>query len=207
MAAQRFQRQHLSGRPDALLIATVGLLSAVLIFLIPYLTASGDQGANDPQQSGSRVPQSLKGLPPSDLTEDQAIAHALNRLGYGPRPGDIETVKQMGLGKWIDRQLHPESIDDSALRARLSAFPRWACPLKHFWISSHGLRRPPSAKACTCNSTGKSSRQNCRRRGRRRTAKSRWRRTIAMLRPMAIRHRLETTGQRHWMTEPPRRRT
>ena len=123
MAAQRFQRKHFSRRPDALLIAAIGLLSAGLIFVIPYLTAGGDKGANDPQQSGSRVPQSLKGLPPSDLTEDQAIAHALNRLGYGPRPGDVEAVKQMGLAKWIDRQLHPESIDDSAMQARLSRFP------------------------------------------------------------------------------------
>jgi uncharacterized protein (DUF1800 family) len=123
MAAQRFQRQQFSRRPDALLIAAIGLLSAGLIFVIPYLTASGDKGANDPQQSGSRVPQSLKGLPPSDLTEDQAISHALNRLGYGPRPGDVEAVKQMGLAKWIDRQLHPESIDDSAMQARLSRFP------------------------------------------------------------------------------------
>jgi uncharacterized protein (DUF1800 family) len=123
MAAQRFQRKDFSRRPDALLIAAVGLLSAGLIFVIPYLTASGDKGANHPQQSGSRVPQSLKGLPPSDLTEDEAIAHALNRLGYGPRPGDIEAAKQMGLAKWIDRQLHPESIADSALQARLSRFP------------------------------------------------------------------------------------
>ena len=123
MAAQRFQRKHFSRRPDALLIAAIGLLSAGLIFVIPYLTAGGDKGANNPQQSGSRVPQSLKGLPPSDLTEDQAIAHALNRLGYGPRPGDIEAVKQIGLAKWVDRQLHPESIDDSAMQARLSRFP------------------------------------------------------------------------------------
>ena len=123
MAAQRFERKHFSRRPDALLIAAVGLLSAGLVFVIPYLIASGDKGGNDPQQSGSRVSQSLKGLPPSDLTEDEAIAHALNRLGYGPRPGDVETVKQMGLAKWIDRQLHPESIDDSALQARLSRFP------------------------------------------------------------------------------------
>ncbi len=133
MAAQRFQRKHLSRRPDALLIAAVGLLSAGLIFLIPYLTASGDNGANHPQQGGSRVPQSLKGLPPSDLTEDEAVAHALNRLGYGPRPGDVETVKQMGLAKWIDRQLHPESIDDSALQARLSRFPTLSMSSQALW--------------------------------------------------------------------------
>src|ERR1041385_7099185 len=54
-----------------------------------------------------------KGLPTTTLTGDQAIMHALNRLGYGPRPGDVEHVKQMGLAKWIDQQLHPESINDS----------------------------------------------------------------------------------------------
>ncbi len=99
----------------------------------PLLTASGDNGANHPQQSGSRVPQSLKGLPPSDLTEDEAIAHALNRLGYGPRPGDVETVRQMGVAKWIDRQLHPESIDDSALQARLSRFPTLSMSSQALW--------------------------------------------------------------------------
>ena len=123
MAAQRFERNNLSRRPDALLVAVAGLLSVSLVLLIPYLAAGGYDNANRPQQSGSRVTQSLKGLPPSDLTEDEAIVHALNRLGYGPRPDDLETVKQMGLAKWIDRQLHPESIDDSALQARLSRFP------------------------------------------------------------------------------------
>jgi len=117
----RFQRQHFSRRPDALLIAVAGLLSVSLVLLIPYLAAGRDSKASNPQQ-GSKVPQSLKGLPPTDLTEDEAVAHALNRLGYGPRPGDVDAVKQMGLAKWIDRQLHPESIDDSALQARLSHF-------------------------------------------------------------------------------------
>ena len=49
--------------------------------------------------------------------------HALNRLGYGPRPGDVQRVKQMGLAAWIDQQLHPESIGDAALDARLEKFP------------------------------------------------------------------------------------
>jgi uncharacterized protein (DUF1800 family) len=34
----------------------------------------------------------------------------LNRLGYGPRPGDVERVKQMGVQRYIDSQLNPESI-------------------------------------------------------------------------------------------------
>jgi uncharacterized protein (DUF1800 family) len=65
----------------------------------------------------------LKGLPVTDLSEDEAILHALNRLAYGPRPGDVERVRQMGLAKWIDQQLNPNSIDDKAVEARLDAYP------------------------------------------------------------------------------------
>lgn len=65
----------------------------------------------------------LKGLPITELTADEAIQHALNRLAYGPRPGDVERIKQMGLSKWIDQQLNPKSIDDHAVEARLNAYP------------------------------------------------------------------------------------
>ena len=62
-------------------------------------------------------------LPITELTEDEAALHALNRLAYGPRPGDVERVKQMGLEKWIDEQLHPERIDDHAVQVRLEEYP------------------------------------------------------------------------------------
>jgi uncharacterized protein (DUF1800 family) len=65
----------------------------------------------------------LKSLPITELSTDEAILHALNRLAYGPRPGDIERVKQMGLAKWIDQQLNPSSIDDKAMEARLEEYP------------------------------------------------------------------------------------
>src|SRR5215467_12351631 len=65
----------------------------------------------------------LKGLPISELSVDEAILHAMNRLAYGPRPGDVERIKQMGLAKWIDQQLNPNSLDDKALEARLENLP------------------------------------------------------------------------------------
>jgi hypothetical protein len=73
-----------------------------------------------------KVDPVLKGLPVSELTADEAVLHALNRLAYGPRPGDVERVKQMGLAKWIDQQLNPNSIDDRALQARLENYPTLA---------------------------------------------------------------------------------
>jgi uncharacterized protein (DUF1800 family) len=65
----------------------------------------------------------LKGLPITELTADEAILHALNRLAYGPRPGDVERVRQMGLAKWIEQQLNPNSMDDRSLDARLADYP------------------------------------------------------------------------------------
>jgi uncharacterized protein (DUF1800 family) len=65
----------------------------------------------------------LKGLPIRELSTDEAIVHALNRLAYGPRPGDVEHVRQMGLDKWIEQQLNPGSLDDKALEARLTNYP------------------------------------------------------------------------------------
>jgi uncharacterized protein (DUF1800 family) len=65
----------------------------------------------------------LKGLPITELGADEAILHALNRLAYGPRPGDMERVRQMGLSKWIEEQLNPGSIDDKTMEARLENYP------------------------------------------------------------------------------------
>ena len=56
------------------------------------------------------------------MDEQKRALHALNRLTFGPRPGDLERVQAMGVDQWIDQQLHPEKINDSALDARLAPF-------------------------------------------------------------------------------------
>jgi len=89
-----------------------------LIIDLPGLAASGL-----PKDKNLKQDSVLKGLPITELSADEAILHALNRLAYGPRPGDIERIRQMGLAKWIDLQLNPKALDDSAMEARLSAFP------------------------------------------------------------------------------------
>ena len=80
---------------------------------LPSAPASASPAKKDKQDP------SLKNLPITELTPDEAIQHALNRLAYGPRPGEVERIKQMGLAKWIDQQLNPNSIDDKAVEARL----------------------------------------------------------------------------------------
>lgn len=79
--------------------------------------------ATPPKDKKPKQDPVLKGLPITELSADEAILHALNRLAYGPRPGDIERVRQMGLAKWIDQQLNPNSIDDKAVEARLQEYP------------------------------------------------------------------------------------
>ncbi len=76
-----------------------------------------------PRDKKNKEDASLKNLPITELSPEEAIRHALNRLAYGPRPGDAERIKQMGLAKWIDQQLNPNSIDDKAVEARLDNYP------------------------------------------------------------------------------------
>ena len=59
---------------------------------------------------------------PSGAGDQRRALHALNRLTFGPRLGDVQRVVAMGVDQWIDQQLHPEKIDDSALDARLEPF-------------------------------------------------------------------------------------
>ncbi|HSZ57654.1 MAG TPA: DUF1800 domain-containing protein [Tepidisphaeraceae bacterium] len=49
----------------------------------------------------------------AQLTDHQKVVHVLNRLAFGPRPGDVERVEAMGLEAYIHQQLHPESIEDA----------------------------------------------------------------------------------------------
>ncbi|MBL8131749.1 MAG: DUF1800 domain-containing protein [Anaerolineae bacterium] len=49
--------------------------------------------------------------------------HFLNRITYGPRPEEVERIRQIGVEAYLDEQLHPDSVDDSAMDERLRQFP------------------------------------------------------------------------------------
>ena len=109
--------------PRALLSAVLSL--ACVLTLGVDLPASAAASSADKTKK-TKLDPALKGLPITELSADEAVLHALNRLAYGPRPGDVARVKQMGLAKWIDQQLNPNSIDDHALQARLENYPTLA---------------------------------------------------------------------------------
>jgi len=63
---------------------------------------------------------------------DRAAAHVLNRVAFGPRPGDLARVRALGVDRYIDQQLHPERLADAAVAARLA-------PLTTIGMSSHEI--------------------------------------------------------------------
>ncbi len=80
-----------------------------------------------------------------------AIVHTLNRLGYGPRPGDVDRVAAMGLDAYIEQQLHPERIADAAVQQRLAAYPTITLTTAELWKDYFGpaetLRRAEQREA------------------------------------------------------------
>ncbi len=89
------------------------LLSALLLFPPGDAAAFGHKKKKPAESAASESP----------LTPDQRALHVLNRLTFGPGPGDVAAVEAMGLDKWIDAQLNPQSIDDAALEQKLAAYP------------------------------------------------------------------------------------
>ncbi|MDE3166597.1 MAG: DUF1800 domain-containing protein [Acidobacteriota bacterium] len=91
----------------------VGALAAVLALA----AFTGLQAADQTKQAGE-ARQFREGLP-----QDERIRQALNRLTFGPRPGDVEAVRAVGLRKWIDLQLHPGEIaENPVLEDKLKYF-------------------------------------------------------------------------------------
>jgi uncharacterized protein (DUF1800 family) len=104
--------------------ASVAAILCALLVAAP-MPSSGFTKKKAPSQAGQ-------------LQGDARALHALNRLTFGPRPGDFAMVQSTGLERWFERQLHPAQIDDSALEARLAMYP--AMKLQHADL----LRRYPS---------------------------------------------------------------
>lgn len=121
-----FRRDTLQNRLDAggaaLLGAVLMLAAAAAFFMGAPRADAGKSSAVAAVNAAKKTPKSFGSLPITQLTEDEAILHALNRLAYGPRPGDVERIRQIGLEKWINQQLNFNSGDDPQLDAKLDEF-------------------------------------------------------------------------------------
>jgi uncharacterized protein (DUF1800 family) len=94
------------------------LLISVLLLTQVCLAAKKNPPADQTVMVRLPAPPKLK-----QIQGDDRILHALDRLTFGPRPDEVEEVKAIGLDAWIAQQLHPATIDDTALDQRLQQFP------------------------------------------------------------------------------------
>ena len=76
--------------------------SKPVVILLSLLLVSATEGAARQAREFQRK-----------LSNDQKIIHVLNRLTFGPRPGDSDRVRKLGVKKWIDRQLDPGRVQES----------------------------------------------------------------------------------------------
>jgi uncharacterized protein (DUF1800 family) len=66
--------------------------------------------------------RNLQGVP-ARQDDDRLIFHVLNRVGFGPRAGDLARVRALGVQKYIAEQLRPEKLHDANVEARLAGLP------------------------------------------------------------------------------------
>lgn len=88
------------------------------------VSACGSSGsvANSSSRVGAPHRVSAADIAAREQTADQQVQHVLNRLAFGPRPGDAATVRAMGVDAWIERQLEPDKIDDSKTEKFVAQF-------------------------------------------------------------------------------------
>jgi len=69
------------------------------------------------------APSAVAAAPPSSL--DPKILALVNRVTWGADQADAEAVASMGVGRWLDRQLHPPAGDrlPSQVQAEIDAMP------------------------------------------------------------------------------------
>src|ERR1700751_5668406 len=94
-----------------------GLLCGLMV--VPqsaFAAGATPSAAGAPSAPEPKLPKRPERQAP--LTQQERVLHALNRFTFGPRPGDVEKVQQMGLQRWFLEQLQPQTIDDSAFEQR-----------------------------------------------------------------------------------------
>ena len=83
--------------------------------------------------------------------DDKTIVHVLNRLGFGPAPGDVDKVRRMGVDAYIDLQLNPSRMADNAMTARLAGFTTLTMSTRdlarEYYLPALEQRRDSAARA------------------------------------------------------------
>jgi uncharacterized protein (DUF1800 family) len=105
--------------------ATIVIVAALTAGLEPVSKPAGLEPVSKPSVVSGFSPTVAVGESKNAVpahADDKTVTHVLNRIGFGPGPGDVEEVRRAGLAKYIEQQLQPERIDDAAMTARLAGF-------------------------------------------------------------------------------------
>ncbi|MBO0863018.1 MAG: DUF1800 domain-containing protein, partial [Chloracidobacterium sp.] len=93
-------------------------VSGLLAFLLAVGSPVGAaQEVKSQKQKGSQAP--AQSAAAKKLTEEQKVAHLLDRITFGARPGEVERVMKLGWEKYLDEQLHPQRISDQVIEEKL----------------------------------------------------------------------------------------
>jgi len=90
---------------------------------MPAADAAQQKAARTFAAKGKVTPQIAKPAVLTPLNPRERALQLLDRFTFGPRPGEVERVLAIGADNWLEQQLNPDSIANSALNKRLSDFP------------------------------------------------------------------------------------
>jgi uncharacterized protein (DUF1800 family) len=100
-----------------------GSVVAAGLFGIPAWTSEMNEAPPADFMSFHLTGFPMQWTAPAGLNSVDPAMLALNRLAFGPRPGDVERVRAQGVDNYVEEQLSPQSIDDSAMDMMLKQFP------------------------------------------------------------------------------------
>src|SRR4030095_14823203 len=101
----------------------IKFVSALLVFLLAFGSPTGMAPIGVAQDAKGQKRKANQTTAQSDatkkLTEEQKVAHLLDRITFGARPGDVERVMNLGWEKYLDEQLRPDRISDQVIEQKL----------------------------------------------------------------------------------------
>lgn len=101
-------------------------MSRPLVYIAGFVALAGCSHQTPVATATSLPPAADSGR---EITADQQVIQALNRLTFGPRPGDVLRVRQMGVDRWMAEQLAPDGIEDGATDAFVAHFKTYDLPV------------------------------------------------------------------------------
>jgi uncharacterized protein (DUF1800 family) len=129
-------------------VAMRGLGTAVLfIGAVAAVSCASRPRAPSPSPSATEtIPLASASDSGRELTADQQVLQALDRLTFGPRPGDVAHVREIGVDRWMAQQLTPDRVPDQAADALVANVASYTLPMRTLEVEYPPGRRALAAQ-------------------------------------------------------------